>query len=230
MSNRSPKNTAVDRLEHLIVLITDLKEEESLNELKALIQSGIDPKALFQCCMEGMRRVGVLFEKGVYYIAALIMAGEIMRAATELLTPHLSIAKAAENSGGCVMLGTIQGDIHDLGKNLFSLLLRCNGIKVIDLGVDVAGAVFLANAIEHKPDMIGISCVLTNNVEHLKHAVQYLQSSLAPQVTPIIIGGTCLDQRIAEHVGATYWAKDAAAGLRICENFFSENKKTGDGE
>lgn len=82
MSNRSPKNTAVDRLEHLIVLITDLKEEESLNELKALIQSGIDPKALFQCCMEGMRRVGVLFEKGVYYIAALIMAGEIMRAAT----------------------------------------------------------------------------------------------------------------------------------------------------
>ena len=222
MSNRSRRNTAVDPLEHLIALITDLKEEESLKELKALIESGVDPKALFQCCMEGMRRVGVLFEKGVYYIAALIMAGEIMRVATALLTPHLSIAKVAETGGGCVMLGTIQGDIHDLGKNLFSLLLQCNGIKVIDLGVDIAGEVFFAEAAKNQPDIIGISCVLTNNVEHLKQAVHDLQSGFPNQRPPIIIGGTCLDERIAEYVGATYWAKDAAAGLRICEKFFSE--------
>ena len=119
------------------------------------------------------------------------------------------------------MLGTIQGDIHDLGKNLFSLLLKCNGIKVIDIGVDVTGEMFLNESIKKQPDIIGISCVLTNNVDHLKQAVHSIQSGFSDQGPPIIIGGTCLDERIAEYVGATYWAKDAAAGLRICEEIIS---------
>ena len=134
-SRQKPSNLDL-RMERLKTMITDLQEETGLAELQSMLDEGVDPRELLACCMEGMRRVGIRFETGSYFIAGLIMAGEIMRSATELLSPHLTLQQARDG-GGRVMLGTIQGDIHDLGKNLFSLLLKCHGIEVIDLGVDV---------------------------------------------------------------------------------------------
>jgi methanogenic corrinoid protein MtbC1 len=166
--NSQPKNkiSKKQRLNNLMTTITELQEEESLSELAKLLEEGYDPKELLACCMESMRQVGIRFETGSYFIAGLIMAGEIMRSATELLSPYLTLNHTKED-GGTVMLGTIQGDIHDLGKSLFSLLLKCHGIDVIDLGVDIPPEVFLQKAKEHQPDIVGISCVLTNSVDNL---------------------------------------------------------------
>lgn len=214
------KGNDVDvRLERLKNLIVDLEEVPSLTLLKTLLEEGVDPKTLLACCMEGMHRVGIRFETGTYFISALIMAGEIMRGATETLSPYLSVEEAEEGAG-VIMLGTIQGDIHDLGKNLFALLLKCHGIGVIDIGVDVPARTFLEKATELKPDIIGISCVLTNSVEALKSAHDFLSKNL-PFPIPIIIGGTCIDERVAKHVGATYWASDAAMGLKICQDLLA---------
>ena len=124
--------------------------------------------------------------------------------------------------GGTIILGTIQGDIHDLGKNLFAMLLGCHGFKVIDLGVDVPAGEFLAKALETKPDVVGLSCVLTTSVENLKDAVQLLREKLPEPQPAIVIGGTCLDERLANYVGSALWAREAASGLKICQNVARE--------
>lgn len=224
MSSQGNGKETASRLERLTVMISDLQEEASLAELRAMLAEGVDPKALLSACMEAMHRVGVRFESGQYFIAALIMAGEIMRGATELLRPHFT-AEPDGSSSGMIMLGTIQGDIHDLGKNLFAILLKCHGIEVIDLGVDIPAKVFLEQARKHKPDLIGISCVLTTSLENLKQAIDLLNKALPASGPPIVIGGTCINEQTAGHVGASHWAGDATAGLRICQEILQSNHR-----
>jgi methanogenic corrinoid protein MtbC1 len=202
-------------------LIVELKEEESLSELKSMLAEGVGHKNLLACFMEGMRRIGNRFEKGTYFIAALIMAGEIMRSATEVLRPYMGPKQP--NSEGRILLGTIEGDIHDLGKNLFALLLNCHGFEVIDLGVDVPGEHFLEKARELKPDAIGISCVLTTSVGYLRDAVKLLANELPLSKNRILVGGTCLDARMAEYVGSSLWARDAVVGLKLCQEIMQKN-------
>lgn len=222
MSNQ-PESPELDaRFNGLLTMIIELREDDSLAELKRMLDEGVDPRDLLDCFMEGMRRIGVQFETGQYFIAALIMAGEIMRSAMELLSPYLTTRDASQESG-TIVLGTIQGDIHDLGKNLFALLLRCNGFEIVDLGVDVAGEEFLRKAKEIKPDLVGISCVLTTSVQNLKEAVSLLQENLPQPQPAIIIGGTCLDERMARYVGTALWASDAAAGLQLCKKVVREH-------
>lgn len=222
MSERPESLERDSRLKGLLTMIIELREEACLAELKKMLELGVDPKELLDCFMEGMRRIGIQFETGKYFIAALIMAGEIMRSAMELLSPYLASQDARRESGTIVM-GTIQGDIHDLGKNLFALLLRCHGFNIVDLGVDVPAEKFLHKAQEIKPDLIGISCVLTTSVQNLKEAVSLLQKKLPQPQPAIIIGGTCLDERMAHYVGTVLWAGDAAAGLQICKKVMREH-------
>jgi methanogenic corrinoid protein MtbC1 len=221
MSKRVKSQSVDQRLERLKVMITELQEEASLEQLRRLLTDGVDAELLLECCMEGMHRVGARFESGFYFIAALIMAGEIMRSATDLLSPYL-VVQQAESGGGRVMLGTIQGDIHDLGKDLFGLLCKCHGIEVIDLGVDVSAQQFLEQADKHKPDLIGISCVLTASVENLKETIELFGQYAAGVTPPVVIGGTYIDEQMAAYIGAHYWANNANTGLRICKQLLLE--------
>lgn len=129
----------------LAVRVSELKEDEVLAMIQQHLESGTPPAELLSACQEGMRLVGLMHEKGQYFIAGLIMAGEIMYQAVELLRPLMIKARSGQNAGR-VVLGTIAGDIHDIGKNLFKDLLECHGFQVMDLGVDVAPAEFLAPA------------------------------------------------------------------------------------
>lgn len=203
-------------LRHLVWLVSELQETPCLDLLRQLLDQGHDPHELLACFMEGMRLVGEHFENGRYFIAALIMAGEIMRVAMEMLSPHL-VGTTPRSHGGKIIMGTIQGDIHDLGKNLFAMLLSCHNFEIIDLGVDVAPERFLESARGHQPDVIAMSCVLTTSVPSLKEAVALLRAKMPPPVPPIIVGGTCVDEQIARYVGADFWAANAALGLKICQ-------------
>ncbi|HSH70578.1 MAG TPA: cobalamin-dependent protein [Deferrisomatales bacterium] len=215
-----PHDAAVERL---IALVVDLQEEPCLAEVRALLAGGVAPAVLLEGCIEGMRRVGTRFEQGEYFIAALIMAGEIMREATELLSPRLDPGRSRPVTG-TILLGTIQGDIHDLGKNLFALLLQSNGFEVVDLGVDVTPQTFLAEARRLRPHLVGISCVLTLGLEHLKAAVELLHTQLPEPCPPVIIGGACIDEQISRFVQADHWARDAAEGVRTCRRVIEERK------
>ncbi len=142
---------------------------------------------------------------------------------TDLLEPHLG-TKKTESVIGTMLLGTVAGDIHDLGKNLFAILARCKGIHVIDLGVDVPPATFLAKAQEHKPAMIGISCVLTTGWPKLEETVSLLRNKLPPPVPSIIIGGTSIDEHVCRYVKSDFCVSDASEGLAICHRVMNKSE------
>jgi methanogenic corrinoid protein MtbC1 len=213
------------RLELLSELLAELKEDETLSLIEKARSEGFSSGILLESCMEGMRRVGKSFEEGRYFIAALIMAGEIMRRAMEMLGPRLSPEESGKTRGR-VLIGTVQGDIHDLGKNLFGSLLGFDGVEVVDLGVDVEPGSFLAKAREVSPSMIGLSCVLTSCVSELKDTVAVLQKGLSDACPPIIIGGACIDETTRAFTNADFWAADAYQGLTMYREIIKKALKS----
>jgi methylmalonyl-CoA mutase cobalamin-binding domain/chain len=190
------------------------------------IHAGDDALKIIAECNEGMREVGLRYEKGEYFVAGLIMSGEIFREVVELVQPLLE-QQAEGKLSGRVLVGTVSGDIHDIGKNMFGMLLACHGFEVIDLGVDVPPAVFATKAIEAKPDVVGLSGLITASFETMKETVTALRKEAGENGLsfPIIIGGGMIDDQIRQYVGADYWMPDAMSGVRLCEKLLGKNLK-----
>ncbi|MBW2366680.1 MAG: cobalamin-dependent protein [Deltaproteobacteria bacterium] len=210
--------------DRLIKLIADLDENKSLTLLKKMHAQGFEPYALFQCCLEGVHQVGIRFEQGRYFISALIMAGEIMRQSSEFLNPYLIGSKTGDIIG-TVLIGTIEGDIHDLGKNILKDLLQCNGFEVPDLGVDVPVQSFTEKALEIKPDFIAISCLLTTSLPFLRSAIELLHQSRSAHPYITIIGGCCIDHHVSTDIKADCWFPDAIKGANFCKTVALERLK-----
>ena len=208
----------------LAQLVADLEEDEVLKLVDQRIKDGGDPLKIIAECNEGMREVGMRYEKGEYFVAGLIMSGEIFREVVELVQPLLEQREAGK-SPGLVLVGTVSGDIHDIGKNMFGMLLSCHGFEVIDLGVDVPPDVFAQKAIEIKPDVVGLSGLITASFEMMKETVTALRNDAREHGLsfPIIIGGGMIDDQIRQYVGADYWMPDAMAGVRLCEELLRKN-------
>jgi methylmalonyl-CoA mutase cobalamin-binding domain/chain len=196
--------------------MTDLQLEAVLGQVREALQSGDDPLMIVKVCEDGLKHVGELYEKGEYFLAGLIMAGEIFRQAMELIVPHLDASPT--DGGGTVLLGTVKGDIHDMGKNLVAALLRCHGFNVQDLGVDVTPAEFVREVQARQPDVVGLSGLLTSSHTPMREVVQLLRASVAPDRQPraIIIGGSAVNEAACRFVGADFWATDAMHGVRLC--------------
>jgi methylmalonyl-CoA mutase cobalamin-binding domain/chain len=199
-------------------LVADLEEDAVLQLVDQRIKAGDDPLKIIDECNQGMREVGLRYEKGEYFVAGLIMSGEIFREVVELVQPLLEKQSKGKVSGR-VLVGTVSGDIHDIGKNMFGMLLACHGFEVIDLGVDVPPAVFAEKAVEAKPDAVGLSGLITASFEMMKETVSALREEAQKHGLsfPIIIGGGMIDDQIRKYVGADYWMPDAMAGVRLCE-------------
>lgn len=211
----------------LATLVANLREEEALLALKKLLDAGVSPTELLRACQRGMRLVGSLHEKGHYYIAGLIMAGEIMREAVDLLRPFM-IKGGREKAYGRVLLGTIAGDIHDIGKNLFRDLLECHGFTVLDLGVDVPPADFVRAESEFKPHLIAASALITESFPYLTELVQLFEdaASRRSERRPfILIGGGQVDERVFRMTGADHWGEDVFSGIQICRKLMRERRK-----
>lgn len=205
-------------------LVAELEEEAVLRLVRRRMENGDDPMQIIDECNEGMREVGLRYERGEYFVAGLIMSGEIFREVVELVQPLLA-KQADSRSSGRVLVGTVAGDIHDIGKNMFGMLLSCYGFEVIDLGVDVPPSVFAAKAVDLKPDIVGLSSLITAAFETMKETVTALR--LVAQESrlsfPIIIGGGMIDDQVCQYVGADYWMSDAMAGVRLCEELLGKN-------
>jgi methylmalonyl-CoA mutase cobalamin-binding domain/chain len=204
-------------------LVADLEEEAVLQLVDQRIKAGDDPLQIIDECNEGMRDVGQRYEKGEYFVSGLIMSGEIFREVVELVQPLLE-QQAEGKSSGRVLVGTVSGDIHDIGKNMFGMLLSCHGFEVIDLGVDVSPDVFAKKAMEVKPDFVGLSGLITASFEMMKETVTALRNEAREHGLsfPIIIGGGMIDAQICQYVGADYWMPDAMAGVRLCQELLSK--------
>ena len=206
----------------LIDLIENLDEENVKVLIKKRLRQGDDPLSIMEDCRKGMQKVGFLYEKRRYYLSGLIMAGEIFRDVIELLKPF--IKENSENlSEGIILIGPAEGDIHDIGKNIFTLLANCYGFRVHDLGVDVPPTEFLLKAVEIKPQIIGISALLTETHKSVKNTIDLLRSGLqSTHIDPfILVGGEQFDDKVCEFVGTDAWTNDAMKGISLCQNFLS---------
>ena len=211
--------------EQLINSIGDLKEDAVSELVLKRIEAGDDPLHIIDDCQRGMRLVGERYEQGKYYIAGLIMAGEIFRQVTEILQPVLKDQSVAEIKGS-VLLGTVEGDIHDLGKNILSILLTCHGFKVQDLGVDVPPGKFIEKVKELHPDIVGLSGLLTHSYSKMKQTIELVKNEAKPLSLniPVIIGGSQINEQVARMVGTKFWCNDAVEGVRICLSLINEIK------
>lgn len=204
-------------------LVADLEEDAVLDVVQQRIDSGADLLQIINDCNEGMREVGLLYEKEEYFIAGLIMSGEIFRQVVEMVQPLL-LEKLSGESTGTIIVGTVAGDIHDLGKNMFGLLLSCHGFDVVDLGVDIPPTEFAAKVVEIKPNIIGLSGLITASIEPMKKTISLIQKELEKDDLniPILIGGGFIDDQIHRFVGSDYWVPDAMAGVRLCEELLGK--------
>jgi methanogenic corrinoid protein MtbC1 len=202
----------------LTAAISDLQEEIALTLVRQRLDAGDDPLLIIEDCKEGMRQVGVRYERNEYYLAGLIMAGEIFRQVMELLQPIVEDQVSGQASGR-ILLGTVEGDIHDLGKNIVNMLLSCHNFVVHDLGVDVPPAVFAEQSAQVQPDLVGLSGLLTSSYDAMRETITLLRAQ--GYQGSIVVGGGQLSEEVCQYVGADHWSTDAVAGVELCQRLIS---------
>lgn len=207
-------------MEELGLALRDLDEKK----VHALLEEGINKRVpvmeIVRACNEGMVAVGELFSKGDYFISQLIFSAEILKAVMKRLDPLLQ-GQSPGRSPGKVVIGTVRGDIHDIGKNIVITLLRGSGFEVIDLGVDVPTERFVATLKETGARVLGLSALLNLAYPEMKRVVDEVgQAGLRDRVR-IIIGGAPVNEQVRQFTGADYCAVDAVAGVRICQQIYA---------
>ena len=200
--------------------VADLDIDGVVFQVQGALQAGAEPRAVLnQGLSAGMRVVGERFEAGEYYLTDLVLAGEVMK---EGLVPLKPLIKATDADGkGTVVLATVKGDIHEIGRDLVGTMLRAAGFDVIDLGTDVPAARIVEAVRAYGAGVVGLSVLLTPMVGQLRAVVEALtETGLRPQVK-IIVGGACTTPRLAEEMGCDAHGRDAVAAVRICEDMLS---------
>ena len=209
--------------ENLSTLVAELNEKAALEVVQRYIAAGMNPLVIIDLCHKGMIQVGELYDKRTYFISALIMAGEIMRKAGQLVLPLIENQNTNGDSGR-IVLGTVDGDIHFIGKDIFRVLVRGHGFAVHDLGVDVPPARFLAAVQEFKPDIVGLSCLISGAFKAVGDTIALLKQNVPEALSPraYIVGGR-VDEFICKDLGADYWTNDAMKGVLLCQKIMGRS-------
>ncbi len=202
-----------------------LDEQGALDAVTARVTRGGDPLSIIEECQLGMRYVGEHYQTGKYFISGLIMAGEIFREAMLILSPLLQDAPAGSDAGS-IVLCTVRGDIHDLGKSLVAMMLCSYGFDVHDLGVDVQPDEVARQVRRLRPDIVGLSGLLSVATAGMNDTVDVLRdvSRDLGRDVPVIIGGGIVDEQMRRHTGADLWANDAAEGVRLIRRAIAERR------
>lgn len=207
----------MSKTESFVEVLADLKEEEAIRIAKERLEAGEDPLKLVEDCREAMKIVGKRFEEGTYFIADLIMAGEILKKITEMIKPKLK--KAGVKYLGKVVIGTVEGDIHDIGKNIVISMLEANGFEVIDLGVDVPPQKFVEAIRKFNPQVVGMSGLLTLAFDSMKRTVEAIKEAGLRDKVKIIIGGGTVDEKVKEYVGADAYGRDPVIAVSLAKKW-----------
>jgi len=203
--------------------IIDLKYQEIAGMVKAALDAGMPPMKIFDSLKSGLDIVGELYHKREYFLSELYMAGETMQAAMNVLMPALS-KEAQAGDEGVVVIGSIQGDIHDFGKAIAKTFLTASGFAVHDLGVDVPPAKFLDEALKVNADIIGISALLSSTQPISADVVSILKERGLRDKFKIILGGTAVTEWALKEFGVDAAVNDATEGVRIMKRWMEEKR------
>lgn len=201
----------------LIEAITDMREEDAVALATRLLDSGVSPQEVLDACREAMTIIGQRFESGECFIPELILAGEILGQITAVVKPRLK-QEGVSKKIGKVVLGTVQGDIHDIAKDIVGFMLDINGFEVTDLGVDVPPAKFVEAVKQTGAKIVGLSGFLTLAFEPMKETVQALKDAGLTDVK-VMIGGGQIDENIRQYTGADAYGKDAMAAVALAKSW-----------
>jgi methanogenic corrinoid protein MtbC1 len=204
-------------MEGIAVAVAALDYNETLRLVGEATDRGVAAVDIVRATQVGLQRVGERYEQQDIFLAGLIMAGEIFRAVMDMVRSDWE-SSLDGGASGRVLLGTVAGDIHDLGKNMAALTFRTYGFAVEDLGVDVPPEDFVAAARRSRPDVVGLSGLLTVAFDSMRETVQMIRADSAEGAVPlIVIGGATIDEHIARYIGADQWTNDAMEGVRVCQ-------------
>ena len=187
------------------------------------LATGLTPeRMLFEALIPSLEEVGARFERGDFFVPEMLIAGKAMAGALDLLRPLL--AETGAETVGKFVMGTVKGDVHDIGKNLVNIMLEGAGFEVIDLGVQVPPEKFIAAIEEHKPDIVGFSAFLTTTMPMFKANINALEKAGMRQSVIVMVGGAPVTQEYADAVGADGYAADASAAVKLAKSLIKERR------
>jgi 5-methyltetrahydrofolate--homocysteine methyltransferase len=203
--------------QQLIEAITEMREEDALKLTNELLDDGASPSDILAACKDAMDVIGTRFECGEAFIPELMLAGEMMTAITGVLKPRMAEEASGEKLGK-IVLGTVQGDIHDIAKDIVSFMLDLNGFEVTDLGVDVPPEKFVDTVKATGAKIVGLSGFLTLAFDPMKDTVAALKAAGLEDVK-VMIGGGQIDENIRQYTGADAYGKDAMAAVAFAKDW-----------
>ncbi|MEW9124467.1 MAG: cobalamin-dependent protein [Thermotaleaceae bacterium] len=202
--------------------VGDLEEDvvlDMLNTFVATSPSEEEAQKVVNACQQGMALVGDLFDKGEYFVGDLIFAGELLTSAIDVLKPVIGSGSAAKV--GTIVLGTVEGDLHDIGKNIFKSMSEAAGFEVYDIGIDQSASAFVEKVKEVKPQVVGMSGVLTLALDAMKVTVDALKDAGLRDNLKVVIGGNPVTEEACKQIGADAFTTNAAEGVKICQGWVS---------
>jgi 5-methyltetrahydrofolate--homocysteine methyltransferase len=202
----------------LVHLMADLKEKETIAMVKELIKEGADPMEILDAARSAMELVGKRFGSGEYFIPDLFMAGEMMKGISEIVKPLLKKGDTSTKKGK-VLIGTVAGDIHDIGKDIVTFMLDVSGYDILDLGIDVPVNTFVEKTREFQPQVVGLSGFLTLAFDSMKKTVEALEQAGLRDKVKIMIGGGQMDDEVRKYARADAYGKDAVAAVNLCRQW-----------
>lgn len=207
----------------LIEIVSGLKEKEVINYVNEALEKGADPIELIEEGQKGMEIVGNKFRDNVYFLPELLIAAQMFSGIMETLAPH--IKTNSKEALGKIVLATVKGDLHDIGKNIFKTISQANGFTVYDLGVDVPIEKFLETAERENAHIVAMSGLLTTVFDTMKNVVEILEEKGMRKKVKVIIGGAPMDEGVQKLVGADAWTRNASTGVDICKEFMAQINK-----
>jgi methanogenic corrinoid protein MtbC1 len=202
----------------LLDVLVNMKEKEAIQTARALLDEGRDPLSILNICTQAMQTVGERFERGEYFLPHLIMAGEMLKQISQMIKPELHGQMTREKTGR-IVIGTVEGDIHDIGKDIVTFILDVNGFEVHDIGIDVAPGRFVEEIKEFQPQVVGMSGLLTLAYDSMKSTVKAIENAGLRDYVKIMIGGGQMSDSVKAYVGADAYCKDAIEVLNFTKKW-----------
>jgi methanogenic corrinoid protein MtbC1 len=200
----------------LVDTMVNMRETEAMELARKMLDGGEDPLHVLESCRKALEVVGQRFETGIYFLPELIMAGEMLKKISQIAKPFLKKESSMQTDvRGKVVIGSVKGDIHDIGKDIVAFMLEINGFEVHDLGVDVPAEKFVDAIKEVQPEIVGMSAFLTTAFESMKHTVDVIEDAGLRDGIKIMVGGGTVDEKVKEYTGADAYGADAVAAVNL---------------
>lgn len=204
-------------MHELVEAMANMKDKEALQIVNELLEKGEDPNHILDLSSEAMKVVGDRYQEGTYFLPELIMSGEMLREIGQILKPHLAAKQDQSKKLGTVVLGTVRGDIHDIGKDIVGFMLEVNGFEVHDLGIDQPEENFVAAVKEHHPQVLALSGFLSVAFDSMKSTIEQVEAAGLRENLKVIIGGGQMDDTVRKYTGADAYGDDAMAAVAFAK-------------